>query len=158
MGSSWKATKVGKAAVSTTKELVSQIKGLKEKGATAVKVSFIVPQAEVKQKEPEKMIAAPANTSADIDMPDPYADLLGNNEISMDLTQPLGITFDEVLRAKAIQEGSQAAKLYIRQGSQVCKVEGKPVEKTTELVAIVKALKASGQTSVKLEFLKQGAS
>merc|ERR1711957_817274 len=74
-------------------------------------------------------------------------------QLTLDLSQPLGIFFDDALLVKSIQEGSQASKFSIRQGSQVCSVEGESLKTTKELVAKVQALKAQGVMSVTLEFL-----
>lgn len=74
------------------------------------------------------------------------------NEFMLDLTQPLGIGFNEHLLAKDVKDGAQASKLGICPGWRVVALGGKQLKETKELVAMVKNLKNEGRANVWASF------
>merc|ERR1712232_86767 len=72
--------------------------------------------------------------------------------IDVDLTQPLGIFFDEALLAQEVQPGSQAFQLGVRSGWRLCSIAGEQVDKTDEFIAVVTTLKDQAVPSVDVAF------
>merc|ERR1712032_447010 len=69
-----------------------------------------------------------------------------------DLSQPLGVFFDDTLVAKGVKEDSQAARLGICKGWRVRSVAGEPLSTTKELVTRIQTLKAEGMANVAIAF------
>eukprot|EP00933_Yihiella_yeosuensis_P007087 TRINITY_DN111988_c0_g1_i1.p1 TRINITY_DN111988_c0_g1~~TRINITY_DN111988_c0_g1_i1.p1 ORF type:complete len:840 (-),score=231.08 TRINITY_DN111988_c0_g1_i1:103-2430(-) len=135
----WRALSLAGETMSSTKELVAKIKALKEEGSLSVAAVFAAPQE------------APSTASAK-EAVEEKEELV---ELTIDLTQPLGVGFTEKLVAKDVKEGAQAAKLGVGLGWKVSKVAGEAVAVTKELVAKLGSLKKAGEKSVSITWIKK---
>jgi len=77
------------------------------------------------------------------------------SNVKVDLSQPLGIFFDDCLVAKSVQEGSQAARAGVCKGWHALAADGEPLHKTADLVGRIKALKAQGVASTTVAFVHE---
>jgi hypothetical protein len=76
-----------------------------------------------------------------------------NISFDVDLTQPLGISFDEALLVQDVQPDSQAFRLGVRPGWRLCSIAGESVDKTDALVDVIKSLKAAAVPTVDVAFI-----
>merc|ERR1739848_513748 len=72
--------------------------------------------------------------------------------LEIDLSKPMGITFNESLVAESVQDGSQAAEHGVCKGWRACSVGGESLESTDAFVEKIQSLKAEGCPSVRFQF------
>ena len=72
---------------------------------------------------------------------------------TVDLSKPLGITFDAMLKATKVQKGSQAEKIGIRGGFRAQSIGGAAVETEAELMTKSKSLQNEGVTQAIIAFM-----
>jgi len=73
-------------------------------------------------------------------------------DLDVDLSQPLGIMFDDNLVAKTIKFSSQAAGLGVEVGWKVLSISGEELSSTAELLQKVQKLKDEGSLSQSITF------
>merc|ERR1719226_191939 len=124
------ATSVGGEAIQTSKALVGVVQAAKKAGVKSVVVCFsgLAKNTTNAAAEPQE------GTDVQNGASKRQAEVSENAVVKVDLSQPLGIGFDDDLAAKDVQVGSQAEKLGICSGWRVCAVGGEEVKTTKELV------------------------
>jgi len=75
-----------------------------------------------------------------------------HREISVNLSRPLGIFFNDTLLVEKVQPNSQAAELGVHPGCRALSVAGERVTTATEIVARLQALKKQSVQTVVLAF------
>jgi len=73
-------------------------------------------------------------------------------DFEVDLSQPLGITFDDNLVAKTVKFGSQAHRLGVEAGWKVLSISGEELSSTADLLQKVQQLKEEGSLSQSINF------
>ncbi|CAE7392215.1 unnamed protein product [Symbiodinium microadriaticum] len=146
----WRAVSLAGEAFTNTRDLVARIQAMKADGATTVAAVFAAPQS------PDNGAAMEVVAEGDGEKrPAPAEEF---REITMDLSQPLGISFTDDVVAKEVKEGSQAEKLGVGRLWKLTTAAGAPVATAKELVAKIKGLKSEGAKEVILRFLVSGDS
>lgn len=132
----WRAVSLAGEKFKETRELVAKIQALKEEGTTAVSAVFLAPPlAEPKEAEPPSVEEVKPK-AMEVSM-----------DLTLDLSQPLGIGFRDNLEAKEIKSGSQGSSLGIEPGWRLVTLNGEALSNSKELVAKIKGLKSGGATS-----------
>lgn len=73
-------------------------------------------------------------------------------KLTLDLNEPLGVGFNDILEAKEVRPGSQADRLGIRVGWKAHMLAGKVVKSTKEFVALLKRLKEDSEQETSATF------
>eukprot|EP00931_Biecheleriopsis_adriatica_P041696 TRINITY_DN23805_c0_g1_i1.p1 TRINITY_DN23805_c0_g1~~TRINITY_DN23805_c0_g1_i1.p1 ORF type:complete len:967 (+),score=312.83 TRINITY_DN23805_c0_g1_i1:65-2965(+) len=142
----WRAVSLGGEEFANTKALVAKIQALKQEGSLSVSAVFAAPLEE----EPAKVSTTPQEPPTPAVQKEPQTPAAQDVELelSLDLSQPLGIGFSDHLVAKDVKEGAQGASLGVCLGWRLLKAAGEAMSTSKELVARIKALKSEGTTSV----------
>lgn len=141
----WRAKSLAGEDFKETRELVAKIQALKEEGTLTVSAVFLAPADGVSVDAPSAAASAAASEPKEpkVEQEVPMV----ATDVTLDLSQPLGIGFRDNLEAKEIKGGSQGASLGITPGWRLVTLNGEALSNSKELVAKIKGLKSSGASS-----------
>eukprot|EP00929_Paragymnodinium_shiwhaense_P014709 TRINITY_DN122663_c0_g1_i1.p1 TRINITY_DN122663_c0_g1~~TRINITY_DN122663_c0_g1_i1.p1 ORF type:complete len:1265 (+),score=405.27 TRINITY_DN122663_c0_g1_i1:95-3889(+) len=146
----WQATHIAGERVKMTDSLVAKIKELKGAGRAKVEVTFLPAEGAAVTAAVASVAHAAAAAPELKPVSTPAASEVA---IGVDLSEPLGVAFDDDLIAEAVQEGSQAERLGVVAGWKAVAVAGQAVASVPELVSKITALKAASVPAAAVTFL-----